>query len=590
MKQRYDIFLLIGQSNMAGRGRLADVPALTHSRVFMFRDMAWRQAEEPLHTDKPTIAGVGLGMSFAAEMAADLPEASIGLVACAVGGTPLSRWMPGNDLYENAVAIARRALEDGTLRGILWHQGEGDSGTRELAEDYGLRFERMIRQLRADLKAEQVPVLAGELGEFLRERPGPDAFHERVNQELQGLVGRIPAYACVSSGGLSDNGDHLHFNAVSLREFGVRYAAKYRELRTMKAGPEALHLSPSEYHRNLMLSHPPALRYDGGKVKAWQTRLGRKVKQLVGDWPEERCALNVRQLWLRDHPLGTIEKIAFTSEPYADVVAYVCLPKGVTPPYPFMICLQGHSTGMHNSIAVKLEDNALPHEVAGDRDFALGCLRNGMAALCIEQRSFGEREEKQMIRPSKIRCHDATMHALMLGKTLIGERVYDVDRGLDYLAARGDVDMDCVGVMGNSGGGTISLFAAALLPRLAFAMPSCYFCTFRDSIMSVFHCMDNYIPGLLRYAEMPDVMGLFAPKPVVVVAGREDNIFPIEATRAAFKDLQRIYEACGASDRCHLVVGNEGHRFYANDAWPVMRAEIDRVLAARRKPSGRRGR
>jgi dienelactone hydrolase len=166
------------------------------------------------------------------------------------------------------------------------------------------------------------------------------------------------------------------------------------------------------------------------------------------------------------------------------------------------------------------------------------------------------------------------MHALMLGRTLLGERVYDVDRGIDYLASRGDADMRRVGVMGNSGGGTISLFAAALLPRIAFAMPSCYFCTFRDSIMSIYHCADNYIPGLLQVAEMSDIMGLFAPKPVVLVAGREDPIFPIAATQRAFKALKRIYDACGAKAHCHLVIGNGGHRFYAEDAWPVMMKEM----------------
>jgi pimeloyl-ACP methyl ester carboxylesterase len=89
--------------------------------------------------------------------------------------------------------------------------------------------------------------------------------------------------------------------------------------------------------------------------------------------------------------------------------------------------------------------------------------------------------------------------------------------------------------------------------------------------------MDNYIPGLLNYAEMPDIMGLFAPKPVVIVAGKEDPIFPIASARRAFRDLQGIYEASGAKDRCHLVVGKGGHRFYADDAWPVMLKEIERL-------------
>jgi len=340
-----------------------------------------------------------------------------------------------------------------------------------------------------------------------------------------------------------------------------------------------MHLSPSENHTHLMSQTTPLLGYGGGGVAKWQSRLRRKLRQLLGDMPEERCALRAKTLWKRPHPLGTIEKIVFTSEPYSDVPAYVCLPKDATPPHTFMICLQGHSTGMHNSIAVQLDDEGKPLSVEGDRDFGLGCMRRGIAALCIEQRSFGERREQRQKQIASHGCHDATMHALMLGRTLLGERVYDVDRGIDYLASRGDVDMKCIGVMGNSGGGTISLFSAAF-----------YFCTFRDSILSIYHCMDNYVPGLYKYAEMEDVLGLFAPKPVVIVAGEKDDIFPISATRTAFRNLRRIYDACGAGNRCHLVVGSEGHRFYAEKAWPVMLNEIGRIQRTRtscRRSQGR---
>ena len=333
-------------------------------------------------------------------------------------------------------------------------------------------------------------------------------------------------------------------------------------------------LSPSLHHRHVMDNTIPALAYDGGDARTWQRKLRRKLRQLVGIMPEERVPLNAETIWKREHPLGTIEKIVFTSEPYVDVPAFVCLPKTAEPPYTFFICVQGHTTGMHNSIGVDRDDNTKPIEVPGDRDFGIGCMKRGIAALCIEQRSFGERRELVQKKIARHGCHDATMQALLLGRTLIGERVFDVDRGIDYLESRSDANMKKLGVMGNSGGGTISVFSAALLPRLKFAMPSCYFCTFRDSIMSIYHCMDNYIPGILNVAEMPDVMGLFAPKPVVLVAAKEDDIFPIKGVRKAFRALKKIYRAAGAEKHCHLVVGSEGHRFYADDAWPKMHKEL----------------
>ncbi|MBI5094174.1 MAG: acetylxylan esterase [Candidatus Hydrogenedentes bacterium] len=340
---------------------------------------------------------------------------------------------------------------------------------------------------------------------------------------------------------------------------------------------EEQHLSPSLNHQHVMKGIDPKLAYSGGDCAAWRRRLRRRVRAVLGDTPAKRVPLNPRTLWKRDLPLGSVEKIIFTSEPYADVPAYFCLPNKSSGPFPVMICLQGHSTGMHLSIGVDREDETKPFPVQGDRDFALGCMARGFAALCIEQRSFGERRELLQERRSKDMCHEAVVQALLLGRTLVGERVYDVDRGLDYLESRPEVDMRRVGCMGNSGGATVTIYASALLPRICFAMPSCGFATYAGSILSVSHCADNYLPGMLKYADMGDVLGLFAPRPVVVVAGRDDDIFPLPAVREAFEQLERIYKAAGAEGHCHLVVGNGGHRFYAEDAWPVLLGEVARL-------------
>jgi hypothetical protein len=226
MPNGLNIFLLIGQSNMAGRGKLDDITELAHPDLFMFRAGQWLPAVEPLHTDKPSIAGAGLGMSFALEVIEKAAITPVGLVPCAVGGTPLSRWMPGHDLYENAVLTAKAALADGKLTGILWHQGEGDSGNRDDAASYAERFGKMIQSLRSDLSAESVPVIAGELGPFLQKHKGCDYF-ELVNNQLKELERHLPAYKCVSAAGMQDNGDFLHFNTTSLREFGIRYAEAF---------------------------------------------------------------------------------------------------------------------------------------------------------------------------------------------------------------------------------------------------------------------------------------------------------------------------------------------------------------------------
>jgi len=343
--------------------------------------------------------------------------------------------------------------------------------------------------------------------------------------------------------------------------------------------------APSVAHQHLMKRTKQALAFGSSAksdVRGWQKKLRAKLAELTGfdrmPAPEDRPPLRVRSLWKREPEHGTSETLEMTGEAHAQMPAYLCLPKNAQPPYTPFICLQGHSTGAHNSVALDLATNEKPIDVPGNRDFGIDCMKRGVAALCLEQRAFGERRELvQKQRAEHNGCHDTVMRALMLGRTVIGERVYDVDRGIDYLAARKDMDLSRLGVMGNSGGGTITTYAAALLPRVRAAIPSCSFCSYAGSIMSIYHCGDNYVPGIYLWAEMGDVLGLFAPRPVVVVAGRHDSIFPIGAVRKAFAQTRAVYKAAGARGNCQLVVGDGGHRFYADDAWPVMQGLLAMV-------------
>lgn len=332
---------------------------------------------------------------------------------------------------------------------------------------------------------------------------------------------------------------------------------------------QTLNYSPSQCHEQVMQHMPQALRFRGGDVGAWQKRLRAKLRRCVGDMPGKQDALEQKTLWKRDHELGTIEKVVFTSEPGADVPAYVCLPANAKAPYTFFVCLLGHSSGIHETLGVDKETESSPIEIEGDHDFAIGCMKRGIAALCIEQRGFGEREEK-VLKLSGNRCHDPMWRAELLGRTLAGERLFDVDRAIDYLYTRKDVDRKRIGVLGISGGGMVAILAAALLRRVRFVMPIAHLCTYRDGLMFIHHCGCCYVPGIYKHAEMADVLGLFAPKPVVVVTGEKDLSKPVEAVRRAFGDLKEIYKAAGAEENCRLVVGPEGHRFYAKAAWDVM--------------------
>lgn len=221
-----DLFLLIGQSNMAGRGTVEDQDKVPIPHVYSLdKDLHWVPAVDPLHFDRPKLIGVGLGRSFARTLLAANPEASIGLIPAALGGSKLSQWEPGGELYTEAVRRARAAMRSGHLRGILWHQGESDTNSEEEARTYRDRFTAFLAALRKDLGAEDVPVVVGQLGEFFE--PPLAAV---VNEQLATIPLHIRRTAFVSSAGLTDRGDRIHFNSASYREFGRRYALAYLSL------------------------------------------------------------------------------------------------------------------------------------------------------------------------------------------------------------------------------------------------------------------------------------------------------------------------------------------------------------------------
>lgn len=216
------LFLLIGQSNMAGRGKVEPQDEVVNPRIFMLtKDLKWVPAKDPLHFDKP-VAGVGPGSQFAREISKADPTATIGLIPCSVGGTSLDQWKDGGALYKDAVKRAKEAMKNGKLAGILWHQGEADSAADKVAS-YTDRFSAMIGSLRKDLQADKVPVLIGELGRF---RPASKAF----NDNLPAVAAKVSLSGLVKSEDLMDKGDKLHFDAASARKFGQNYATEYLKL------------------------------------------------------------------------------------------------------------------------------------------------------------------------------------------------------------------------------------------------------------------------------------------------------------------------------------------------------------------------
>jgi hypothetical protein len=241
-EKQFDIYLLIGQSNMAGRGTVEAEDTVIHPQVFtLSKNNQWVPAQDPIHFDKRA-AGVGLGRTFGIEMAKTNETVNIGLVPCAVGGSPIDSWKPGGfheqtktHPWDDMEKRIRIALQSGELKGILWHQGESDSNP-EKCKAYKTNLEDLMVRIRQLAKNENIPFIAGEIGRFkLRENrknndgknPSPAKV---VMRSTKKVVKKDKHAAFVKSVGLKHRGDNTHFDSESYRKLGKRYTKKMLKL------------------------------------------------------------------------------------------------------------------------------------------------------------------------------------------------------------------------------------------------------------------------------------------------------------------------------------------------------------------------
>ena len=334
-------------------------------------------------------------------------------------------------------------------------------------------------------------------------------------------------------------------------------------------------LDPLPYAVRLLDSAPRRLRFSARnrrEAEQWQGQLRSKLTELLGGFPSERAPLRPITLERQDFSGYRREKVIFDSRDGMSVLAYILMPENARTPVPAVICVPGHGRGVDDIVGIDDKGHSRTDKAGYQHDFAIQIVEAGMAAVAIEPAGFGCRRDPANIKRGLGRssCQPVAGTALLLGQTMIGWRVYDVMRTIDYIATRKELDANRVGCVGISGGGTCTLFSTALEPRIKAAFVSGYLNTFRDSVGSISHCIDNYVPGVMNWAEMYDIAGLIAPRPLIVESERKDDIFPIDASIDSFNKVSAIYKVFGANDRIDHDVFDEAHSFWGKKGVPFL--------------------
>lgn len=308
----------------------------------------------------------------------------------------------------------------------------------------------------------------------------------------------------------------------------------------------------------------------------WTTCSRQKLAELIGlpqalDKP--RPSLDLHQDAEFTGPGYVRRLVRFETRPGLEAVGWLLMPTQLSEPKPAVICLPGHGRGVDEIVGIDEKGQVDENSGSYQNNFALQCVRQGYVTLALEMIGFGHRRDAAARKngPEASSCMPAAGAALLLGETMVGWRVWDTIRAIDLLSGLSQIDPSRIGLIGISGGGTVASYTAALDERVGCTVLSGSFCTFRDSIFSVAHCIDNYVPGILKWFEVADIAAMIAPRLLFCESGNLDDLFPEPGVRQAFNEAQKAYNAMNAAKNIELEIFNAGHIFDGRKAFDWMK-------------------
>ncbi len=310
-------------------------------------------------------------------------------------------------------------------------------------------------------------------------------------------------------------------------------------------------------HENLLKGKGVLAFDEKANYREWKQKIKDKYIEILGldVIAKNACEIKVEIEEKVETDEYTRYRYVFESEKGCPVPCYLLIPKQGKEKYPVCVCVQGHSTGFHISIGEsKYDEDEISLQTS---TFALDAVKHGYAALAIEQRGMGERttltKERGWARTCG--CYFTSMTALLLGRTILGERVWDVSKAIDSLEEfKEKLDLDDITMLGTSGGGTATYYSACYDQRIKIAVPTCAVCTYRDSIADMWHCSCNYVPHAAENFDMGELACLIAPRKLLICNGEIDPIFPLSGTKEVYEVIEKIYQKENAKDRCKLVI------------------------------------
>lgn len=308
------------------------------------------------------------------------------------------------------------------------------------------------------------------------------------------------------------------------------------------------------------------------KLKKWQKEFRQELKEKLGiNIIEAQYSQFVPEATLvssEDAEYAIRERWIIRTEPDVQLPIVVMRPKNLSGKVPLMITPHGHGKNTESYAGVYHSEEEREEGEVGERNVAVQAVQHGFIGIAPTARGFGEtRTAAGKDKDVTSSCHDLMIQDALLGRSPVGDRVWDIMKIIDWALKELPIDGKNIIVSGNSGGGTATFYAGAVDERISMSLPASSFCQYLPSIGDIVHCECNYVPGVMTLGDMGDIAGLTAPRYFCAIQGIKDPIFPIEGARKAFETVKKVYAAAGFPENCELYEGSEGHRYYKEGAW-----------------------
>jgi dienelactone hydrolase len=328
--------------------------------------------------------------------------------------------------------------------------------------------------------------------------------------------------------------------------------------------------SPLTYLNQVVAAAKPRLAFRGttlSEATKWKETVRNRLWKLLGETEAQPAvAPSAKLLETKSKGDYAREKWVLDVIPGRSMPFYVLRPKAASAPLKTVLCLHGHGSGAHDVINEPVDDNDRALIKAVNYDYAVQSVKRGWCAIAPDLFAFGERVDYvEDARPGPDGgCEKPSLNAFLLGKTLAGIRVKDVQALIDWVSSQKDFDLDHLACMGLSGGGMMTMYTAALDERIHRALIAGYLCEAASSILPIRHCSCNFVPDLYRWMDFPEITSLIAPRLLIVQSGRKDAIFPIESVRRAYHKVEGVYRVYGAEKNLHLHEHDGFHSFHSS--------------------------